>query len=293
MSPSSTPDCPGPDRHPRAPRFKLPAGACDSHAHVIGPPERYPFVASRSFTPPPATEAEYLAMHDAVGIQRGVLVQVSVHGTDNSYMVETLRRHPGRLRGVAVVGPDVSDQELADLHAAGVRGLRINTETGGGVGPAALETLGRRIKPMGWHIQLLINPRALAEHDAVLRRLPVPFVIDHFGYAQAALGVGAPGFETVLRLLKEADCWVKISGAMRISKLPSPYRDTIPLAQALIAARPDRLVWGSDWPHVHLSGPMMNDGDLLDLLAEWAPEEAMRRRILVDNPARLYGFPNP
>ena len=292
MSTPNAPDCQGPDPHPHAARFKPPPGACDSHAHVIGPPERYPFVATRSFTPPPAPEAAYLAMHDALGIERGVLVQVSVHGTDNSYMVETLRRHPKRLRGVAVVGAEVTDKTLADLHAAGVRGLRINTETGGGTGPAAMERLAERVKPMDWHIQLLINPKVLADNDALLRRLAVPFVIDHFGYALAAAGVAGPGFQTVLRLLKETDCWVKISGAMRISKQPCPYRDSIPLARALIAARPDRLVWGTDWPHVHLGGPMMNDGDLLDLLGEWAPDEATRKRILVDNPARLYGFPH-
>jgi predicted TIM-barrel fold metal-dependent hydrolase len=290
---SNVPDCQGPDPHPRAPRFTLPPGACDSHAHVIGPPERFPYVASRSYTPPPALEADYLAMHDALGIQRGVLVQVSVHGTDNSCMVESLRHHPERLRGVAVVGPDVSDNELADLHGVGVRGLRINTETGGGIGPAAMEFLARRIRNMGWHIQLLINPKVLAENDAMLHRLPVPFVIDHFGYAQAAAGVAAPGFQCVLRLLQEADCWVKISGANRISKAPIPYRDSTPLARALIATKPDRLVWGSDWPHVHYAPPMVNDGDLLDLLAEWAPDEATRKQILVDNPARLYGFPSP
>jgi 2-pyrone-4,6-dicarboxylate lactonase len=282
--------CQGPDPHPRAPHFRPPPGSCDTHAHVIGSPERYPFTPKRSYTPPPAPEEAYLAMHDALGIQRGVLVQVSVHGTDNRLLVETLRRHPQRLRGIAVVAPDISEAELDVLDAAGVRGLRCNELFGGGIGLEAMETLAKRIAHRGWHLQLLIDGPRLLSASARLARLPVPFVVDHMGYIPAANGVGDPGFQELCKLLKEADCWVKISGANRISTQPIPYRDTIPLARTLVATRAERLVWGSDWPHVAIEGPIANDGTLLDLLAEWVPDEATRNRILVDNPAALYGF---
>ncbi len=229
-------------------------------------------------------------MHRALGIERGVLVQVSVHGTDNRLLVETLRRHPERLRGIAVVTPDVAEAELDVLDAAGVRGLRCNELFGGGIGLEAIETLARRIARRGWHLQLLMDGRRLPSISARLTQLPVPFVIDHMGYIPTASGLDGPGFRELCTLLKEADCWVKISGANRISSQPIPYRDTIPIAQALVAVRPERVVWGSDWPHVAIKGPMANDGVLLDLLAKWVPDEAARNRILVDNPAALYGF---
>ncbi len=229
-------------------------------------------------------------MHRALGIERGVLVQVSVHGTDNRLLVETLRRHPERLRGIAVVTPDVAEAELDVLDAAGVRGLRCNELFGGGIGLEAIETLARRIARRGWHLQLLMDGRRLPSISARLTQLPVPFVIDHMGYIPTASGLDGPGFRELCTLLKEADCWVKISGANRISSQPIPYRDTIAFAQALVATRPERVVWGSDWPHVAIKGPMVNDGVLLDLLAEWVPDEATRNRILVDNPAALYRF---
>jgi 2-pyrone-4,6-dicarboxylate lactonase len=229
-------------------------------------------------------------MHRALGIERGVLVQVSVHGTDNRLLIETLRSHPERLRGIAVVAPDVADAELDVLDAAGVRGLRCNELFGGGIGLEAMESLARRIARRGWHLQLLIDGRRLPIISARLVRLPVPFVVDHMGYISTAGGLDDPGFQELCKLLKEADCWVKISGANRISSQPIPYRDTIPFAQTLVAARPERVVWGSDWPHVAIKGPMANDGVLLDLLAEWIPDEPTRNRILVDNPAALYGF---
>ncbi len=284
------PLCQGPDPQPRAPHFRVPSRACDCHAHVIGSPDHYPFTPARSYTPPPAPEAAYLAMHRALGIERGVLVQVSVHGTDNRLLVETLRRHPERLRGIAVVAPDVSEAELDVLDAGGVRGLRCNELFGGGIGLDAMESLARRITRRGWHLQLLIDGRRLPSIAGRLARLPVPFVIDHMGYIPTANGLNDPGFQELCKLLKEADCWVKISGANRISAEPIPYRDTIPFAHALVAAQPERVVWGSDWPHVAINGPMANDGVLLDLLAEWVPDEATRNRILVDNPMVLYGF---
>ena len=283
--------CQGPDPAPRPPRrFVLPPGATDTHAHVIGGPPDYPWVAQRSYTPPPALADAYIGMLDATGMRYGVLVQVSVHGADNRLMLETIAAHPARLRGICVVPPDASERELEALAAAGIVGCRINVLFGGGVGIEALEPLARRIKRFGWHIQLLLDARQLPAMMPALARLPVPFVIDHMGHLPTGLGIDDPGFRAMLTLLREADCWVKLSGAYRMSSEGPPYGDTIPFAQALVAARPDRLVWGSDWPHVHLAGPMPNVGDLIDLMADWVPDAATRDRIFAANAHRLYGF---
>ena len=291
LATDQAPLCAGPDPSPRPPRrFAVPAGAIDCHAHVIGHPPRYPLVAERSYTPPEATPAAYTAMLDATGMSGGVLVQVSVHGTDNALMVETLRSAPARLRGVCVVAPDVTDAELAALAEAGVVGCRFNVLFGGGVALDELEKIAARVAPLGWHIQLLIDVRHLPELAPRLMRLPVPVVLDHMGHLPASLGVSHPGFEALLALLRDGDCWVKLSGAYRLSAAGPPYADTIPFARALVATRPDRLVWGSDWPHVALAGPMPNVADLLDLLVDWVPDAATRERVLAANARKLYGF---
>ncbi len=283
-------DCPGPAPHPRGPtRFTVPAGAVDTHAHVIGLPPAYPFVAARSYTPPEAAAGSYLAMLDATGMTHGVLIQVSVHGTDNRLMVETLRAHPRRLRGIAVVPLGLPETELASLKEAGVVGLRLNVLYGGGVGFEAVEAYGALCREMGWHLQFLIDARSLPPLAGRLSRLPVPFCIDHMGHFPTSCGVGDEGFRTLVSLVRDG-AWVKLSGAYRNSVAGPPYADTVPFARALHQATPERCVWGSDWPHVAHWGPMMNVRDLLDLLAEWVPDEADRHRVLVENPARLYGF---
>ncbi|MFH1341319.1 MAG: amidohydrolase family protein [Pseudomonadota bacterium] len=293
MSASSPqpPACQGPNPVVDPPSFAVPAAACDTHAHVIGPNDRFPMVASRSYTPSPASEAAYLGMLDSLGMARGVLVQISVYGTDNRCMIESLKAHPDRLRGVAVVAPDVGGAELEALHAAGVRGIRINVLFGGGVAIDEMERLAARVAPLGWHIQLLIDARNLPELGPRMMKLPVEVVFDHMGHMPVSSGVAHPGFQWMLRLLREGRAWVKLSGAYRISQIGSPFHDTLDFAQALVAVAPERCVWGSDWPHVSVEGPMFNTGALLDLLPLWVPEEAVRNRILVDNPARLYGFP--
>ena len=285
------PLCAGPDPGPRpARRFKVPAGAVDTHAHVIGLPPRYPLVAERSYTAPEASPAAYLAMLDATHIAYGVLVQPSVHGTDNRLLVEALGMQKSRLRGICVVPPDVTDRDLEQLAAAGVVGARLNVLFGGGIGLDAIDTLARRIKPFGWHLQFLMDVREIAAIAGKLAKLPVPWVIDHMGYVPANEAPKNPGFQTMLSLLRDADGWVKLSGAYRVSVTGPPYSDTSPMAEALVVARPDRLVWGSDWPHVSHKGPMPNVGSLLELLADWARDPAMRDRILVGNAHRLYGF---
>jgi predicted TIM-barrel fold metal-dependent hydrolase len=228
-------------------------------------------------------------MLDRTGMTHGVLVQVSVHGTDNSLMVESLRSHRERLRGIAVAPLRLSDRAYRELAESGVVGLRLNTLYGGGIGVGELKSYGALCREMGWHLQFLIDIPAVAEIAQQLARLPVPVVIDHMGKVSAAAGVRDAGFQTLVSLVRDG-AWVKISGAYRITAEGPPYRDTVAFAQALLAAAPDRCVWGSDWPHVAHWGHMMNVGDLLDLLADWAPEDALRQQVLVSNPARLYGF---
>jgi predicted TIM-barrel fold metal-dependent hydrolase len=258
---------------------------------VIGNGARYPYVAERSYTPPEATAQAYLAMHDALGIERGVLVQVSVHGTDNRLLIETLKLHPDRLRGVAVVPADVPDAELERLVDAGIRALRLNVLFGGGIGFDALEPLAAKATVFGLHLELLLDAASLEELAPRLARIEAPFVVDHMGLRPTASGLHDAGFQALLRLLDNPLAWVKLAGSYRFSSAGGDYRDTIPYARALVTKAPTRLVWGSDWPHVAVPGRMPNDGELLDLLSEWVPDERTRNAILVDNPRRLYGFP--
>ncbi|MET0313447.1 MAG: amidohydrolase family protein, partial [Hansschlegelia sp.] len=269
--------------------FEVPAGAVDCHAHVIGLPPKYPFVAERSYTPPEATPERSLAMLDATGMTHGVLIQVSVHGVDNRLMLETMRANPGRLRGVAVVALDAPQRELAAMAEAGVRALRLNVLFGGGVGLERIEDYGALAREMGWHLEFLLDAKDLPELAPRLRRLPVPVVIDHMGHFPTSRGLEDPGFRT-LRSLVADGAWVKLSGAYRTSVDGAPYADVVPFARALIEAAPDRCVWGSDWPHVAHWDRVLNAGDLLDGLADWTDDDDARRRVLVDNPRRLYAF---
>lgn len=288
--------CPGPPaEQPPPTRFALPAGSVDTHCHVIGAPPAHPFVAGRTYTPPPASPQAYLAMLDAVGFDRGVLVQVSVHGTDNTLLLNTLAAHPHRLRGVAVMPADLPEAAYARAHDAGVRGLRLNDFIrdgsglyGGGIGFQELERFDAMACELGWHLQFLLDGRELPRLAPRLARLRAPWVIDHMGHLPYAAGVDHPGFQTLVRLVAEG-AWVKISDAFRMSELPS-YADSTPFARTLVAAAPDRCLWGSDWPHVAHWRPMPTVGGLLDLLADWVPDVATRTRILVDNPTRFYGF---
>ncbi len=293
MNPSvkEAPACPGPQPHQSGPTlFKVPPGAVDTHAHVIGLPPDYPFMPERSYTPPEATAQSYIAMLDATGMTYGVLTQVSVHGTDNRLMVDALRAHRQRLRGIAVIPLDCPDVEKHALKEAGVVGLRINVLYGGGIGFDQVESYASLCREMGWHLQFLVDARQLPELAPRLSKLPVPFLIDHMGHFPTTAGIGNEGFKTLLALVRDG-AWVRLSGAYRNTVEGPPYRDTIPFAHNLVAAAPDRCVWGSDWPHVANWGVMMGVCDLLDLLADWVPDSTLRNRILTDNPQRLFGFP--
>lgn len=285
-----TKPCLGPDPHPRPPKFEMPPGACDCHAHVIAAPAEVPFVPERSYTPPPAPLEAYQALHRSLGIERAVIVQPSVHGTDNQVTLEAVAGYGSNCRGIAVVEETVSDGELTRLNDGGVRGLRLNVLFGGGVGLHALEPLAARIADLGWHLQLLLDARVMVELAPRIRRLRVPVVVDHMGHMNVSHGMTNPGFAALMDLVRDGLCWIKLSGNYRISAQGPPYADAVPFARALIEAAPEHMVWGSDWPHPALNDFMPNDGDLLDALDDFAPEPDLKHAILVDNPAKLYGF---
>jgi len=283
--------CPPPDPNPRGPsRYNLPAGAVDTHAHVIGLPPRYPFMPERSYTPPEAPLENYLEMLDATGMALGALTQVSVHGSDNTLLIEALKAEPRRLRGVAVAPANAPERELVVLKDAGVVALRLNVIYGGGIGFDALERYGALCRDMQWHLQFLVDARQLPELASKMSKLPVEFLVDHMGHMPTSEGVRNPGFQTLLSLVRDG-AWVRLSGPYRTSVEGPPYADTISFARTLHHAAPDRCLWGSDWPHVANWGPTPNVGDLLDLVADWIPDEAARHRLFVENPRKLYGFP--
>ena len=285
-----TAPCQGPDPDTRPPVFRAPPDACDCHFHIFGPVARYPYRSDRSFTPPEATLEAYRRMAMTLGIARCVIVQPSVYGTDNACTWAAMERLGPQCHGIAVVDEDIRTIDLERMHAAGFRGVRFNLLFRGGAKLGSLEQVARKIAALGWHIQLLIDGRALSELASRLRALPVPIVIDHMGHAPAALGSDHPGFQALLALLKEGRCWVKLSGAYRTSAERVPYRDVVQIAGALIESGPDRVVWGTDWPHPAFEGAMPNDADLLDLVPSWTNDAVLQRKILVDNPAALYGF---
>ncbi|MBV9861559.1 MAG: amidohydrolase family protein [Alphaproteobacteria bacterium] len=285
--------------------FAVPDGACDCHTHVFCDPARFPFAAGRGYTPPAASAEELQAMLIALGLARVVIVQPSVYGTDNTCTLDGMRRLGGRARGVAVIDDSTPAEALQEMHVAGVRGVRVNLETAGQTDPDfALENLhaaAARVLPLGWHVQVYTRLSVIAALGYELGRIAVPVVFDHFGGADASLGVNQPGFAGLMALVESGGVYVKISGAYRSSERAPDYPDVAPLARALIAANPDRILWGTDWPHPHaprpgtmaadISAPYnIDDGLLLNQLRLWAPDPALRRKILVDNPARLYGF---
>ncbi|MCP1834366.1 putative TIM-barrel fold metal-dependent hydrolase [Bradyrhizobium sp. USDA 4532] len=298
MAASKIPAC-LPPRPVTPPRDKLPPKACDTHAHVFGPADRFPYAGDRSYTPPDAPLATYLGMLDALGFARGVLVQGSAHGHDNSAMLDALQREPARLRGVAVADADVAAGTLRQWHVLGVRGLRFNhffrggqLHYRGGIPLNVAETHAGVMAELGWHLQLWIDVKDLPDTIPTLKTLGLPVVVDHMGRTDAAAGINTAGFQSLLRAVDEGWCWAKLSGAHRLSRRAPDYPDARPFHEALVSTNPERLVWGGDWPHPRVEGEMPDAGHLLTLFQDWTPDAATRHRILVDNPARLYGFPN-
>jgi len=292
---AAAPLCAGPDANPRPPQFRMPALACDTHAHVMGPASRYDYAPARVYTPPDCLPAQYRHLLDTLGVERAVLIQPSVYGTDNAAMLDAVKADPKRLRGVAVVDPSIRDAELKALDAAGIRGLRVNVvdvkdRKPGTLPLDLLRPLAARIRPMGWHIELLMHADEFPDLDQTFADFPVPVVLGHLGYMKGCPGTDNPGFQALLRLMQAGEAWVKLTGPYRISGHDLPHADTMPYAHALIKANPAQVIWGTDWPHVMHKGRIPNDGELTNLLLDWIPDERQREQVLVANPARLYGF---
>ena len=277
--------------NPRKPRLALPKGACDTHFHIVGPPERFPYAAARSYTPASAAPKEaLLALHRQLGIERGVVVQTLVHAFDNSASADLLAAN-ANYRGIALLSATTSTQELQRLDKTGFRGVRFHymDEPGSGVPFGEVLAMARRLAEIGWHLQLHTHGPRIAEIAKAFEAAPVPVVIDHMGRVDASKGVDHADFRALLALLKKKHVWVKVSGSERISKKFSPWPDAAPFSRKLVSEFGDRCVWGTDWPHPNLS-EMPDDGELVDLIADMAPTEKERQALLVDNPRRLYGF---
>jgi predicted TIM-barrel fold metal-dependent hydrolase len=284
---------PGPHPDPHGPTaFAPPTNACDAHCHVFGPAHRFPFAADRAYTPPDSGIDDFQRLQQRLGLTRAVFVQASCHGTDNMAMVDALQRGGGRYAGVAMIDDSFTDGDIARLHDAGVRGTRFNfvAHLGGAPDLDHFWRVVHRVQRFGWHIVLHFDAKDLPQYAELLDHMPCPYIIDHMARVPVAGGVGQEPFQQLLELMRDERCWVKISGAERLTADgPPPYDDVVPYARALIAAAPDRVLWGTDWPHPNVRH-MPDEGDLLDLLLRFAPDEATRNKILVHNPTTLYHF---
>lgn len=286
-----TPDCPGPVAHPRSPRHAVPEGACDCHLHVFGPYARFPLAHARGYTPPEASVAAYRRVQRALGLARAVIVQPSVYGTDNTCTFEAARAlgGPKRCRVVAVAEPETPASEFEAWHGAGVRGVRVNAVAGGGPLIDQVGAVAAAIAPLGWHVQLYLPRAALIDAEPVLRGLPVDVVIDHLGDPDPRDPTGR-ALASLQSLLDGGRAWVKLSGGYIASARGAPWADVAPVARALAATHPERLVWGTNWPHPVRHREMPDDGDLVDALADALEDRTLLDRVLVANPAVLYGF---
>jgi len=277
---------------PSKPTLALPPDACDTHVHVFGPRARFPYEPGRVTTPGDAPKETLFALHEALGIERCVVVHTAAHGFDNSATADALAAKGGTYRGVALIPTTISDAELKRLDAAGFRGARFHYMRHLKQAAAIDDVVafGKRLAPLGWHLQIHMEAELITELSPALHRAPVPVVIDHMGRVDASLGLGHPHFQALLRLLDDRNVWVKVSGADRITRSGPPYADAVPFARKLVDTAGDRALWGLDWPHPNHQGPIPDDGQLVDLIAQFAPREAARQMLLVANPQRLYRF---
>jgi predicted TIM-barrel fold metal-dependent hydrolase len=281
-----------PDPNTRKPRFTPPPLACDAHCHIFGPGSKFPYAKEAAYEPPDSPFEALQKLHSILGIQRAVIVHASCHGSDMRATLDGIARSKGAYRGTAIIDEKYTEKDFQRMHDGGIRAVRFNfvKHLGGRPDMAFFNRTVERVKAMGWHLILHLDATDLVEFQDLFKRIPVPMVIDHMGRVKAAGGLGQEPFRILLSSLKNENIWVKVCGAERVSSMGPPFTDAVPFAQALIAAAPDRILWGTDWPHPNVGAHMPNDGDLVDLFAQMAPDPAVQRRILVENPARLYGF---
>jgi predicted TIM-barrel fold metal-dependent hydrolase len=286
--------------------FAIPSNACDTHTHIFGDPAKFPLFSGRRYTPEPALPDEMAALHRALHLQRVVIVTPSIYGTDNSATIYGMKAYGPGARGIAVIGDKTSEADLDMMARAGFKGIRINLTTvgqdDGAIARTRFQAAVERVKSRRWHIQMYVSPAVIAAIKDLVMASPVPVVFDHFGGIDTAHGLTQPGFPDLIDLVRSGKAYVKISGAYRASMKAPDYPDLAPFAKALIAANADRIVWGTDWPHPNSDPPpgraatelnpvyQIDDGRLLNLLPVWAPDAATRKKILVDNPARLYEY---
>jgi 2-pyrone-4,6-dicarboxylate lactonase len=289
----------GPVACPSVPRQKPPPGSWDTHAHIFGPSDKFPYTAGRGYTPPDAPVENFIALLDRLGMARGVAVQGNAHGYDNRVLLDALTRFPGRLRGVAITDTRIAPSTLRDWHSLGMRGLRFHLFSDAGkpgyvrgVGLDVFEVFRKTMAELGWVMQIFCDWRLMEGLAPILRDVSrqMPVIVDHMLHMPAERGIGDPNFQALLKLVGDGDVHVKVSAPYRMSVQFPDYEDIRAFHEALVAANPERLMWGSDWPHPSVAAEVMpDDGHLLDLFMAWTPDEATRRRILVETPARLFG----
>ena len=284
--------CRAPDPDTLVPDYSPPPGACDSHCHIFGPGNKYPYALNRSYTPPDAPLERFKELQKILGLERAVLVNASCHGTDNTVILDAIAQSGGKYRGVANVNTNFTDQDFEALNEGGIRGVRFNFVKHLGDTPdlEVFHGVIQRIRGFNWHVVLHFDAADLTEFNDLLKKLPVPFIIDHMGRIPTQDGLDQGPFRRLLEVASMDNCWVKICGAERISTAGPPFTDAVPFAQALLEVAMDRVLWGTDWPHPNIKRHMPNDGHLVNLIPLFMPDEAMQHAVLVDNPHRLYGF---
>lgn len=280
---------PAPDPNPIKPSVQLPPGACDAHCHVFGPGDRFPYHPDRSYTPPDAPKEALKQLHDFLGVQRAVIVHASCHGVYMDATLDAIAWSGGSYRGTSIVSPDITDAELQRYHEGGIRAVRFNfvRHLESVPEPEVVKRMAERVKSMGWHLVVHLDAEDILELTPLLLGLPVPFVIDHMGRVQASLGLEQPAFRKLLELMEHEQAWVKITGLERVSSEGPPFNDSVPFAQALVQAAPERVLWGTDFPHPNVKH-MPNDGHLVNLLGLVVPDPLVLKAIVVDNPTKLY-----
>jgi predicted TIM-barrel fold metal-dependent hydrolase len=281
-----------PDPNTKKPKFRPPPHACDAHCHIFGPGAKFPYDPKAAYVPPDAPFEALQRLHSILGFERAVIVHASCHGADMRVTLDAIARAKGRYRGTAIIDESISGREFERMHEGGIRAVRFNfvKHLGGRPDLGFFQKTIERIRPLGWHLILHLDAEDLVELDSLLRKVPIPMVIDHMGRVKAAAGLEQKPFKVLLEWMKNDRFWVKVCGPERVSSMGPPFTDAVPFARALIAAAPERILWGTDWPHPNVGKHMPNDGDLVDLFAQMAPTAELQRKILVENPARLYGF---
>ncbi len=284
--------CMPPDPDTRTPIFKAPSLSCDTHCHVFGPHEVFPYHSSSTYHPPDGPRDKLEELHNKLGIERAVIVQASCHGPDNRAMLDAIAKKPHALRGVCIADDSFSDEDFADLDAGGVRGIRFNfvTHLGGTPDLDMMKRVLHRIMPLGWHLVIHVNAEDIIKFQEFFLQFKMEIIVDHMGRVPTSKGLHQKAFQILKDFVRRDNWWVKICGSERISSAGPPFHDAVPFAQELAEIAPNRTLWGTDWPHPNIKKFMPNDGDLMDLVPLLARDEGLQKKILVDNPTRLYGF---